>query len=58
MQMNINILLIIALALCLWRAYRGFRVGDGRRNIPAYFPGGRPLRTGAFHYGHFQLYGS
>lgn len=27
MQMNINILLIIALALCLWRAYRGFRVG-------------------------------
>lgn len=27
MQMNINILLIIALALCLWRACRGFRVG-------------------------------
>ena len=27
MQMNINILLIIALALCLWRASRGFRVG-------------------------------
>ena len=56
--MNINLLLIILIALGIWRAVRGFKTGLAEEVNRLVSLVVALFGPGAGHYGHIQLYGS